>query len=102
MIALEMQSIRRNDAVQVLQRRCYNKVGLPLEEGLPKSCDALFSLAELESVIPLVRSSVPPTPQYAWPLLKALGKATADAMRANSNWGQLLNSLAYFSPSICK
>ena len=49
MIALEMQSIRRNDAVQVLQRRCYNKVGLPLEEGLPKSCDVLFSLAELES-----------------------------------------------------
>jgi len=31
----------------------------------------LFSLAELESVISLVRSSVPPTPQYAWPLLKA-------------------------------
>jgi threonine dehydratase len=31
----------------------------------------MFSLAELESVIPLVRGSVPPTPQYAWPLLKA-------------------------------
>jgi threonine dehydratase len=30
----------------------------------------LFTLAELESVIPLVRASVPPTPQYAWPLLK--------------------------------
>jgi threonine dehydratase len=32
--------------------------------------DSLFTLAELESVIPLVRASVPPTPQYAWPLLK--------------------------------
>ena len=32
--------------------------------------DFLFTLAELESVIPLVRASVPPTPQYAWPLLK--------------------------------
>ena len=30
----------------------------------------MFSLGELESVIPLVRQSVPPTPQYAWPLLK--------------------------------
>ena len=33
--------------------------------------DPLFSLAELESVIPLVRASMSPTPQYAWPLLKA-------------------------------
>jgi threonine dehydratase len=31
----------------------------------------VFTLAELEDVIPLVRASVPPTPQYAWPLLKA-------------------------------
>ena len=31
----------------------------------------MFTLAELESVLPLVRASVPPTPQYAWPLLKA-------------------------------
>jgi len=31
----------------------------------------MFSLAELEDVIPLVRASVPPTPQYAWPLLEA-------------------------------
>jgi threonine dehydratase len=31
----------------------------------------MFTLAELESVIPLVRASVPATPQYAWPLLKA-------------------------------
>src|ERR1700756_5612974 len=30
----------------------------------------MFSLAELEGVVPLVRQSVPPTPQYAWPLLK--------------------------------
>ena len=32
----------------------------------------MFTLTELEDVIPLVRSSVPPTPQYAWPLLRAL------------------------------
>jgi threonine dehydratase len=31
----------------------------------------MFTLVELEGVIPLVRSSVPPTPKYAWPLLKA-------------------------------
>jgi threonine dehydratase len=31
----------------------------------------MFNLAELESAIPLVRASVPPTPQYVWPLLKA-------------------------------
>jgi threonine dehydratase len=31
----------------------------------------MFTLAELESVMPLVRESVPPTPQYAWPLLQA-------------------------------
>ena len=31
----------------------------------------MFTLTELENVIPLVRASVPPTPQYAWPLLKA-------------------------------
>src|SRR5215472_5370833 len=31
----------------------------------------MFTLAELEDVIPLVRLSVPPTPQYSWPLLKA-------------------------------
>jgi threonine dehydratase len=31
----------------------------------------MFTLTELKDVIPLVRSSVPPTPQYAWPLLKA-------------------------------
>jgi threonine dehydratase len=32
----------------------------------------MFTLAELENVLPLVRARVPPTPQYAWPLLKAL------------------------------
>jgi threonine dehydratase len=32
----------------------------------------MFTLAELETVIPLVRASLPATPQYAWPLLKAL------------------------------
>ena len=31
----------------------------------------MFTLAELQNVIPLVRASVQPTPQYAWPLLKA-------------------------------
>lgn len=29
----------------------------------------LFSLEELEAAVPLVRTSVPPTPQHAWPLL---------------------------------
>jgi threonine dehydratase len=29
----------------------------------------MFSLAELEAVLPLVRQVVPPTPQHAWPLL---------------------------------
>jgi threonine dehydratase len=33
--------------------------------------DQMFALAELEDVIPFVRASVPSTPQYAWPLLKA-------------------------------
>jgi threonine dehydratase len=31
----------------------------------------MFTLSELESVIPLVGASVPPTAQYAWPLLKS-------------------------------
>src|SRR5712691_13232285 len=31
----------------------------------------MFSLAELESILPIVRAAVPPTPQYAWPLLRA-------------------------------
>jgi threonine dehydratase len=29
----------------------------------------LFTLAEVESVLPIVRAAVPPTPQYAWPQL---------------------------------
>jgi threonine dehydratase len=32
----------------------------------------MFTFTELDNVIPLVRAIVPPTPQYAWPLLKAL------------------------------
>ena len=31
----------------------------------------MFTLAELEAVLPVVRAAVPPTPQFAWPLLKA-------------------------------
>jgi threonine dehydratase len=31
----------------------------------------MFTLTELENIIPLVRASVPLTPQYSWPLLKA-------------------------------
>ena len=31
----------------------------------------MFTLAELESIMPIVRASVPPTSQYAWPLLRA-------------------------------
>ena len=31
----------------------------------------MFTLADVESVMPLVRASVPATPQHAWPLLKA-------------------------------
>ena len=30
---------------------------------------ALFTLAEVESALPIVRAAVPPTPQYAWPQL---------------------------------
>src|SRR3954469_6556723 len=32
---------------------------------------SMFTLAELEAVLPIVRAGVPPTPQFAWPLLKA-------------------------------
>jgi threonine dehydratase len=31
----------------------------------------MFTLAELEAVLPIVRAGVPVTPQYAWPTLKA-------------------------------
>ncbi len=34
-----------------------------------KQAMSLFSLAELEAAVPLVRTIVPPTPQHAWPLL---------------------------------
>src|SRR6202023_4426261 len=30
---------------------------------------ALFTIAEVESALPIVRAAVPPTPQYAWPQL---------------------------------
>ena len=30
----------------------------------------MFTLAELEATLPIVRAAVPPTPQYAWPLLR--------------------------------
>ena len=36
-----------------------------------KKFAAMFTLADLESVLPIVRAALPPTPQYAWPLLKA-------------------------------
>jgi threonine dehydratase len=31
----------------------------------------MFDLADIEAALPLVRTAVPATPQYAWPLLKA-------------------------------
>jgi len=31
----------------------------------------VFTRSELEAILPLVRAAVPPTPQYAWPLLAA-------------------------------
>jgi threonine dehydratase len=31
----------------------------------------LFTLAEIEAALPIVRAAVPPTPQYAWPQLAA-------------------------------
>src|SRR5262245_16546604 len=46
---------------------------MPSQDHLTSDSSAatMFSLAEVEGVIPLVRASVPPTPQYAWPLLAA-------------------------------
>jgi threonine dehydratase len=32
---------------------------------------AMFDLADIEAALPIVRTGVPATPQYAWPLLKA-------------------------------
>jgi threonine dehydratase len=31
----------------------------------------MFTISELESALPVVRAAISPTPQYAWPLLKA-------------------------------
>src|SRR5258708_33643338 len=31
---------------------------------------SMFTLAELEAVLPIVRAGMPPTPQFAWPRLK--------------------------------
>src|ERR1051326_9253892 len=31
----------------------------------------MFTLSDIEAALPIVRAAVPPTPQYAWPLLKA-------------------------------
>jgi threonine dehydratase len=31
----------------------------------------VFTLSELEAVLPIVRAGMPPTPQFAWPLLRA-------------------------------
>src|SRR3954463_684773 len=31
---------------------------------------SMFPLAELEAVLPIVRAGMPPTPQFAWPLLR--------------------------------
>jgi threonine dehydratase len=31
----------------------------------------MFSLAEIEAALPIVRAAVPPTPHYVWPLLRA-------------------------------
>src|ERR1700719_1264865 len=31
----------------------------------------MFDLSDIEAALPVVRTAVPPTPQYAWPLLKA-------------------------------
>ena len=30
----------------------------------------MFTLAELEAAVPVVRAAMPPTPQFAWPLLR--------------------------------
>jgi threonine dehydratase len=43
----------------------------------------LFTLAEIESTLPIVRSAVPPTPQYAWPRLAA--RTGADVVVKHEN-----------------
>src|SRR5579872_3976202 len=46
--------------------------------GLP-----MFTLAELQNALPVVRAAVPATPQYAWPLLKARSGATVIVKHEN-------------------
>jgi threonine dehydratase len=43
----------------------------------------MFTLAELEAALPVVRAAVPPTPQFAWPLLKA--RTGADVVVKHEN-----------------
>src|ERR1700752_3198010 len=43
----------------------------PLRRLHPGYNQAMFTLADIESALPIVRTGVPATPQYAWPLLKA-------------------------------
>jgi threonine dehydratase len=43
----------------------------------------MFTLSELEHAIPVVRAQVPPTPQYAWPLLRA--RAGVDVVVKHEN-----------------
>ncbi|HMA74030.1 MAG TPA: threonine dehydratase [Xanthobacteraceae bacterium] len=43
----------------------------------------LFTLAEVESALPVVRAAVPPTPQYAWPQLA--GRTGAEAFVKHEN-----------------
>jgi len=43
----------------------------------------MFTLAELEDVLPVVRAAVPATPQYVWPLLKARSGATVVVKHEN-------------------
>ena len=43
----------------------------------------MFTRDELEDVLPVVRAAVPPTPQYAWPLLKARSGVTVVAKHEN-------------------
>src|SRR5437762_6614526 len=50
---------------RMVQRRAAGPASLPAEQ----SAMSLFTLAELETAVPLVRTVVPPTPLYAWPLL---------------------------------
>ena len=43
---------------------------------------ALFDLAQLEAAAELVHAVMPPTPQYAWPLLSARAGAVCRASAA--------------------